>query len=153
MCNAAIRIGPTSTASTASSGVTYRRNSGASPGTSARCAKTRKFALEPVSDRELKFRVPLAGDSDLQAVSLTADVTGDGRPDLIFGSSEEQLEIYPALGAGEFASHPAETVDVRAAGVLEAVDLDGKGRADLILHYPKTRAHRSEIVVLTNRGG
>ena len=47
--------------------------------------KTRKFALEPVSDRELKFRIPLAGDSDLQAVSLTADVTGDGRPDLIFG--------------------------------------------------------------------
>jgi hypothetical protein len=115
--------------------------------------KIRKFALEPVSNRELKFRIPLSGDSDLQAVSLAADVTGDGKPDLIFGSSEEQLDIYPAVGAGEFASRPAETVEVRAAGVLEAVDLDGKGRADLILHYPKTRGHRGEIVVLTNRGG
>jgi hypothetical protein len=113
----------------------------------------RRFAAEPVSDRDLKFRIPLSGDSDLQAVNLTADVTGDGKPDLIFGSGEEQLDIYPALGGGEFAASPAETIEVRAAGVLEAVDLDGKGRSDLILYYPKTRGHRAEIVVLTNRGG
>jgi len=95
----------------------------------------------------------LSGDSDLQVVSLTADVTGDGKPDLIFGSSDEQLDIYPALGGGEFADSPAEEVEVRAAGVLEAVDLTGKGRSDLILHYPNTRGHRSEIVVLKNLGG
>jgi len=116
-------------------------------------ARTRKFASEPISERELKFTLPLSGESDLQAVSLTADVTGDGRPDLIFGSSEDQLEIYPAIGNGEFAPSPAETVVVRAAGVLDAVDLNGTGRNDLILYYPKTRGHRSEIVVLTNRGG
>jgi hypothetical protein len=115
--------------------------------------RARRFATEPISDRELKFRIPLAGDTDLQAVNLTADVTGDGRPDLIFGSSEEQLDIYPSVGNGEFAPVPAESVEVRAAGVLDAVDLDGKGRSDLILSYPKTRGHRSEIVVLTNRGG
>ncbi len=86
-------------------------------------------------------------------VSLAADVTGDRKPDLIFGRSEEELEIYPALGGGEFASTPAEVVEVRAAGVLDAVDLDGKGRSDLLLHYPKTGGHRGEIVVLTNRGG
>lgn len=115
--------------------------------------RLRRFAADPISDRDLKFRIPLSGESDLQAVNLTADVTGDGKPDLIFGSSEEQLDIHPALGGGEFAAAPAETVEVRAAGVLEAVDLDGKGRSDLILYYPKTRGHRSEIVVLTNRGG
>jgi hypothetical protein len=115
--------------------------------------RTRRFASEPISDRELKFHIPLAGDTDLQVVSLTADVTGDGRPDLIFGSSEDQLDIYPSVGNGEFASSSVETVEVRAAGVLEAVDLDGKGRADLVLSYPKTRGHRGEIVVLTNRGG
>jgi hypothetical protein len=115
--------------------------------------KNRRFAAEPASDRDLKFRIPLSGDTDLQAVNLTADVTGDGRPDLIFGSGEEQLDIYPGLEGGEFASTSAETVEVRAAGVLDAVDLDGKGRSDLILYYPKTRGHRGEIVVLTNRGG
>ncbi|HTO95730.1 MAG TPA: VCBS repeat-containing protein [Myxococcales bacterium] len=115
--------------------------------------KARRFASEPVSDRDLKFRIPLSGEADLQAVNLAADVTGDGKPDLIFGSGEEQLDIYPWQGPGEFASSPAETVEVRSAGVLEAVDLDGKGRVDLILNYPKTRGHRGEIVVLTNRGG
>jgi len=115
--------------------------------------RTGKFTPEPPSNRELRFHIPLSGDSDLQAISLTADVTGDGKPDLIFGSSDEELEIYPALGGGEFASSAAETVEVRAAGVLDAVDLDGKGRSDLILYYPKTRGHRSEIVVLINRGG
>ncbi|HEY4883562.1 MAG TPA: VCBS repeat-containing protein [Myxococcales bacterium] len=115
--------------------------------------KTRKFMPDPISERELKFHIPLSGDSDLQVVSLTADVTGDGKPDLIFGSSDEQLDIYPALGGGEFADSPAETVEVRAAGVLEAVDLTAKGRSDLILHYPNTRGHRGEIVVLKNLGG
>jgi hypothetical protein len=42
---------------------------------------------------------------------------------------------------------------VRAAGVLEAVDLTAKGRSDLILYYPNTRGHRGEIVVLKNLGG
>ena len=116
-------------------------------------AKSRRFTPDPISDRELKFHIPLSGDSDLQAISMTADVTGDGKPDLIFGSSDEQLDIYPALGRGEFAASPAESIEVRASGVLEAVDLDGKGRSDLILHYPKTRGHRSEVVVLINRGG
>jgi hypothetical protein len=115
--------------------------------------RTRRFATEPISDRELKFRIPLSGESDLQAVSVTADVTGDGRPDLIFGSSDEQLDIYPAVGGGEFAAAPAETIVVRAAGMLDAVDLNGGGRNDLILYYPKTRGHRSEIIVLTNKGG
>jgi hypothetical protein len=115
--------------------------------------RSRKFTADPISDRELKFRIPLSGESDLQAISLTADVTGDGKPDLIFGSSEDQLDIHPSLGNGEFAAVAAETVEVRAAGVLEAVDLNGKGRNDLILHHPRTRGHRGEIMVLTNRGG
>ncbi len=115
--------------------------------------RARRFALEPASERGLVFRIPLAGDSDLQAVSLAADVTGDGRPDLVFAPSEDELDIFPALGNGEFAASPAEVVEVRAAGALDAVDLDGKGRSDLILHYPQTRGHRGEIVVLTNSGG
>lgn len=114
--------------------------------------RARGFSAEPVSARAFALRIPLAGDADLQALSVTADVTGDKRPDLIYGASEDELEIYPGLGGGEFATEPAEKVDVRAAGVLDAVDLDGKGRADLILHYPQTSGHRGEINVLVNAG-
>jgi hypothetical protein len=115
--------------------------------------RSRRFTLEPAAERGLTFRIPLAGDSDLQAVSLAADVTGDHKADLIFAPSEDELDVYPGLGDGEFASSPAETIDVRAAGVLDVVDLDGKGRSDLVLHYPQSRGHRGEIVVLTNLGG
>ena len=115
-------------------------------------ARGRRFAPEPVSERPLKLRIPLAGDSDLQAVSVSADVTGDGKPDLIYGAAEDELDIYPSLGGGEFALEPAEAVAVRSAGVLDAVDLDGKGRSDLILSYPQTSGHRGEIMVLVNTG-
>ncbi len=113
----------------------------------------RRFAPEPASERGLVLHIPLSGDSDLQAVNLSADVTGDGKPDLVFGATEDELHVYPGLGGGEFARKPAEIVEVRAAGKLEAVDLDGKGRSDLILHYPQSRGHRREIVVLVNLGG
>jgi hypothetical protein len=62
------------------------------------------------------------------------------------------LSIYPGLGNGEFALEPAEVVQVAATGQVQAIDLDGKGRADVLLHYPQTLGHRSEIVVLVNRG-
>jgi hypothetical protein len=112
----------------------------------------RRFAEEPAFERSLVFRIPVAGGVDLQAVSLEADVNGDKRPDLIFGSSEDELSIYPGLGTGEFAPDAVEVVQVLATAQLDAVDLDGKGRADLLLHYPQTRGHRGEIVVLVNTG-
>jgi hypothetical protein len=112
----------------------------------------RRFAERPAVERALTFRIPISGGADLQAISLDADVTGDKRPDLIFGSSDEELSIYPGLGNGEFAAEAAEVVPVLATAQLEAIDLDGKGRADLILHYPQTRGHRGEIVVLVNTG-
>ena len=114
--------------------------------------KARRFAAEPAAERELKFKLSLSGDSDLQAVSFTADVTGDGRPDLVFGSSEDELDIFPAAAGGAFADEAAETVPVRAMGAIEAVDLDGKGRSDLVLYYPQTKGHRGEIMVLVNQG-
>jgi hypothetical protein len=112
----------------------------------------RRFAEQPTFERALSFRVPVAGGVDLQAISLEADVTGDKRPDLVFGSAEDELSIYPGLGNGEFAAEAVEVVPVLATAQLEAVDLDGKGRADLLLHYPQTRGHRGEIVVLVNTG-
>jgi hypothetical protein len=112
----------------------------------------RRFAEVPAFERGLTFRIPVSGGADLAAISLEADVTGDKRPDLVFGSAEEELSIYPGLGTGEFAAEPAEVVPVLATAQLEAVDLDGKGRSDLLLHYPQTRGHRGEIVVLVNTG-
>jgi hypothetical protein len=112
----------------------------------------RRFADLPVAERELKFKLALSGDSDLQAVHLGADLTGDGRPDLVFGSADDELSIFPNDPVKLFVDDPAEVVEVRSSGSVEAVDLDGKGRSDLVLYYPQTRGHRGEIVVLSNLG-
>lgn len=113
----------------------------------------RRFAEDPAFERSLVFRIPVAGGADLQALSLDADVTGDRRPDLVFGSSDDELSIFPATRSGEFATEAVEVVPVLATAQLEAVDLESKGRSDLILHYPQTLGHRGEIVVLVNLGG
>ena len=114
--------------------------------------RRRRFAADPMAERELKFHLALGGDSDMQAVYFGADLTGDGKPDLVFGTSEEELSIFGYDPKTLFAEEPAEVVEVRAAGSIEAVDLDRKGRSDLLLYYPQTRGHRGEIVVLVNVG-
>jgi hypothetical protein len=113
----------------------------------------RRFADEPLAERELKFRLSLSGDADLQAVDFSGDYDGDKRPDLLFGTGEEELSVFLSRGASAVvADEAAEKIDVRAMGVVQPVDLDGKGRSDVLLHFPSTRGHRGEIVVLVNAG-
>ncbi len=115
--------------------------------------KARRFAEEPLAERTLKFRLSLSGDADLQAVDFSGDYDGDKKPDLAFGTGDEELSIFLSRGASAVVAEEAsEKVEVRAMGVVEPVDLDGKGRSDLLLHYPSTRGHRGEIVVLVNTG-
>jgi hypothetical protein len=51
-----------------------------------------------------------------------------------------------------FADSAAARIPVRAVGRLESVDLDGKGRSDMLLYYPATKGHRGEVVLLRNTG-
>lgn len=113
----------------------------------------RRFSDRPAAERELKFRLALSGEADSQAVELLGDYDGDGRPDLAFGTDENELSIFRGLGgASLFAEDATEVVDVRAFGDIAPADLDGKGKSDLVLHYPSTKGHRGEIVVLLNKG-
>lgn len=115
--------------------------------------KERRFASEPLAERELKFHLSLSGDADLQAVDFSGDFDGDKKPDLAFGTDEEELSIFLSSGASAVVSEDAaEKIPVRAMGVVEPVDLDGKGRSDLVLYFPSTKGHRGEIVVLVNTG-
>jgi hypothetical protein len=111
----------------------------------------RRFAEQPIAQRTLKFRVSLSGDFDLQVVDFAGDYDGDKRPDLAFGTDDEELSIYLAR-SGVLSDEAAETVPVRAVGSVQPVDLDGKGRSDLILFSPSTKGHKGEIVVLVNVG-
>ncbi|URW74878.1 Ig-like domain-containing protein [Sphingomonas donggukensis] len=84
---------------------------------------------------------PLAGmDFGSDASIIVFDITGDGRPDLLIGSSTDQgLTILRNEGGGVFTTLPRDTGPLRdvvyggfgrAGGVA---DLDGDGRLDIAL--------------------
>jgi hypothetical protein len=113
----------------------------------------KRFAEKPSAERELKFKISFSGSTDLQALEIRGDYNGDRRPDLAFGTSEDELSIFPGVGgAGLVTRDPIEKIAVNASGSLTPVDLDGKGKSDIVLFYPSTNGHRGEIVVLVNRG-
>ncbi len=113
----------------------------------------RRFAEKPSAERWLSFDVNLEGGSDMQAHNIDADFFGNKQHNLAFGTGEGELSLF---GAGEpghlFAEDPMAKVSVRAFGALAPFDLDGSGRSDLVLHYPHTHAHESELAVVHNHG-
>src|SRR5262249_6265517 len=113
----------------------------------------RRFADKPAASRELKFKVAFSGKRDLQAVEIRGDYNGDRRPDLAFGISEEELGIFPRVhGSGLATKDRIERIATTACGELQPIDLDNKGKDDIVMHYPSTAGHHGDVVVLFNRG-
>jgi hypothetical protein len=71
--------------------------------------------------------------------------------DPVFGTGDDELSLFPGTSAsGLFAEDAIEEIQAPAFGI--AVDLDRKGKSDMLLSYPVTKAHRTQVVVLFNRG-
>jgi len=112
----------------------------------------RRFAEKPAAERELTFKLNLSGAADIQAIDMFGDYNGDRRVDLAFGTGDDELSVFLG-GKGTLFSDSASTqIPVRAVGRLESVDLDGKGRSDMLLYYPATKGHRGEVMLLKNVG-
>ncbi|MGO9828980.1 MAG: FG-GAP repeat domain-containing protein [Myxococcaceae bacterium] len=112
----------------------------------------RRFAATPAAERELSFTLNLSGAADIQAIDMFGDYNGDKRLDLAFGTGDEELSVFLGGQGTLFADSPSARIAVRAVGRLESVDLDKKGRSDMLLYYPNTKGHRSEVVLLRNVG-
>ena len=103
-------------------------------------AKARRFAQQPAAERQLKFRLSLSGETGVQAADLRGDYNGDRRPDLAFGTDDEELSIFPGTGvAGLFDEDAVEQIEAPAFGTLEAVDLDRTGQER---HRPSLPRHQ-----------
>jgi hypothetical protein len=76
----------------------------------------------------------------------TADVNGDGKPDIIGGStgSGSYLNVWTNDGAGGFASAPVPFISSGISCIV-AVDVNGDGKPDLVLNT-------GQVTVLTNNG-
>gem|GEM_PF-6460780 len=112
----------------------------------------RRFAETPAAERELSFTLNLSGAADIQAIDMLGDYNGDGRVDLAFGTGDEELSVFLGGQGTLFADNPSARIPVRAVGKLTSVDLDKKGRSDMLLYYPATKGHRGEVVLLRNTG-
>jgi len=116
-------------------------------------AAERRFAEKPTAERSLTFKLSLEGGSDQQAVDMYGDFFGDKRLNLAFGEEEGVLSLYGAGAPGHiFADDPMSKVSVRGYGEVTPFDLEGAGRSDLVLHYPRSAGHESEIAVVHNHG-
>ncbi len=116
-------------------------------------ARLRRFADRPAAERQLKFKLSLSGEAGAQAVDMRGDYNGDSRPDLAFGTDDDELSIFPGTGRSSlFDDDAVEEIAVPAFGSAESVDLDRTGKSDLVLHYPRTKGLRNQVVVLFNRG-
>jgi hypothetical protein len=85
---------------------------------------------EPVARRDVRA---LVGDGVRAALG---DVTGNGRNEILVASASH-LRVVTAGGA-ELASMPVPG----GIQVLEAADLDGDGRAEILAGFGRTREHR-----------
>ena len=112
----------------------------------------RRFAETPAAERELSFTLNLSGAADIQAIDMFGDYNGDKRVDLAFGTGDEELSIFLGGQGTLFADNASARIPVRAVGRLESVDLDKKGRSDMLLYYPATKGHRGEVLLLHNTG-
>jgi hypothetical protein len=91
------------------------------------------------------FSVGSAGFEVPQSVT-TADVNGDGKPDIICGGNNfsPYLFLWTNNGAGSFASAPVPFITSGITCVV-AADVNGDGKPDLVLTT-------SQVTVLTNNG-
>jgi hypothetical protein len=112
----------------------------------------RRFADKPAAERELSFTLNLSGAADIQAIDMFGDYNGDKRVDLAFGTGDEELSVFLGGQGTLFADTAAARIPVRAVGRVESVDLEGKGRSDMLLYYPSTKGHRGEVMLLRNVG-
>jgi hypothetical protein len=86
--------------------------------------------------------LPAISNTGFRAVLLVADVTGDGYPEVIFASYQEnpdQLRVYVNDGTGNFGT-TAVASNVLSPWNFAAADIDGDGIPDLVAGNRQTTA-------------
>jgi hypothetical protein len=128
-----------------------RANSGSAYVVFGRMATT-TIDLTSLGDAGFRIDGVIPGENAGQAVAGAGDVNGDGRPDLLVGAPEASNELGAAyvvfgkasttpvdlanLGTGGFAILGAVPDDEAGTAVAGAGDMNGDGRADVLVGAP-----------------
>jgi hypothetical protein len=108
------------------------------------------FSGEPRLTKKIKVRFDFSeGDLFIPAV-LSADITGDGRQDLLVQRDEEMLLVYPGEATERLFSKQPIRLTLSLPKDRESfvvTDLDGDGRDELIVHLEQDE--QSVLSVIT----
>lgn len=112
------------------------------------------FSGEPRLTKRIKVRFDFSeGDLFIPAV-LSADITGDGRQDLLVQRDEEMLLVYPGEPTERLFSKQPIRIPLSLPREREdfvVADLDGDGRDELIVHL-KQEGHSVLSVISFDAG-
>jgi hypothetical protein len=107
------------------------------------------FPDEPRLKKKLKVRFDFSNGDFFMPTVLGADLTGDGRKDLIVQRDEKSLDVYTGEPTDDlFAKNPIR-LDLALPEEREAflvTDLDRDGREELVLHLDDDEGSRLSVV-------
>jgi hypothetical protein len=111
---------------------------------------------KPNLKKNIKFKIDFSGQSNLAVIDPDGDYNGDGINDLVFGTDEDELSIFPGVKGTSrhkkiYHDKPMVQLRVNTLGYLVTSDLNRKGRSDLILYYPREPKLWNRIVVFLNK--
>jgi len=115
-----------------------------------------RYPDKPDLEKEIRFKIDLSGQSNLAVIDPDGDYNGDGVNDLVFGTSDDELSIFPGVkdplkSNRIYEDDPLLRLQINTLGYLIASDLGNKGRSDIILYYPREPKLWSKIKLLLNR--
>jgi hypothetical protein len=82
-----------------------------------------------------------------ELVNVTGDFNGDGFEDLALRRSASQLEIRLAEGWTAFAATPAALLSLPAQAQAQVADVNGDGRADVLVRWEEGNTPRNIVYV------
>ena len=102
---------------------------GAAGGRSSLWRNRGEWRFEDITDKAFPQRLESLG-GDVTGVAA-ADVTGDGRPDLVLNTHADGVRVLINDGQGSFRLRPFSQVSARGGHSLALADVDGDGWIDL----------------------
>lgn len=108
-----------------------------------------QFSSKPVVQKTVSAKFDFSSGKTFIPATLTADITGDGREDLLLQQGKNTLLIYKGIDSAQlFSSKPVKlTLDLPKTGVgILARDLNHDGRDELILKMKENATTTVSVV-------